>query len=164
MVLDAPAAGSVAKVINNPADRAEGSVPIIDRYIHAGVAKADDIGPSVTSQIGEETGMVFYAPAAGGVAKIIDHSLNGTEAAVAVIQCYIDAGIAETDNIRPAITREISKEARMLFDAPATGIVAKVIYDQPWAIFIIVLIAQRMVIEDGVGRHPTRDRWLHEIV
>src|SRR5438552_3809610 len=54
VLLDAPAAGVIAEVIDHQLRRLEGAVAIIERYPDPGIAKADDVGPPVAGQVGQE--------------------------------------------------------------------------------------------------------------
>ena len=66
-------------------------------------------------------------PAAGRRPEVSDRQLDGLgEGAVPVVSGDIHPGLAEPDHIRPAVTRQISKEPRMPIDPPAPGGEAKV--------------------------------------
>jgi hypothetical protein len=100
VALDAPAAGVVAEVVDHPLDRPEAAVAVAERDVDAGAPEADDVGPPVAGDVGEEAGVALDAPATGVVAEVVDHPLDPLGAAVAVAERHVDADAPEADDVR----------------------------------------------------------------
>src|SRR5690606_14967811 len=98
----------------------EAAPSVAERHPHAFVAEADDVRDADASQIGEEARMPVDAPAPGDVAEILEHGHGREpEAAVAVAERHVDAGIAEPDDVRAAVAVDVGEEAGMPVDAPS---------------------------------------------
>ena len=70
--------------------------------------------------------MLVDTPSARVVAEVGEHHLWGLEGPIAVVERDPDAGVAEADDVRPAVARQIGQEARMALDTPPAGGVAEV--------------------------------------
>src|SRR6266568_6145920 len=129
MLVDAPATRIEAEIVDHGHRReVEGPVAFADRDIDAGIAEADDVGAAVASHVGKKARMLVDAPATRIEAEIVDHGhRREVEGPVAFAERDIDAGIAETDDVDAASTSHVGKKPRMLVDAPAARIEAKVV-------------------------------------
>ena len=138
-----PAAGLEAEVGEHELRRLERAVAVAQRRPHAGVAEADDVGPAVAGDVGEEARVLVDAPAAGLEAEVGEHELRRLERAVAVAQRRPHAGVAEADDVGPAVAGDVGQEARMLVDPPAAGLEAEVGEHEPRRLERAVAVAQR---------------------
>ena len=84
MPVDLPAAGFEPEVVDDQAHRAERAIAVPERDVHAGIPKANDVGPAVTGHVGEEARVPVDPPAAGFEPEVVDDETNRAERAVAV--------------------------------------------------------------------------------
>ena len=70
--------------------------------------------------------MFLDPPAAGVIAEIGDHHLRGGEGSVRLRARHPDPGIAEADDVGPAVAGGVGHEARMFLDPPAAGVIAEI--------------------------------------
>ena len=77
VLVDPPAAGVVAEVVDDELDGARRCRRLGARDIDAGVAEADDVGAAVAGGVGQEPRVPVDAPAAGVVAEVVDGQLDG---------------------------------------------------------------------------------------
>ena len=70
MLVDPPAAGVEAEVVDDELDGAVGAVGLERGDVDAGVAEADDVGPAVAGGVGQEPRVFGRPPAAGVEAEV----------------------------------------------------------------------------------------------
>ena len=75
--------------------------------------------------------MFVDLPAAGVEAEVVEHG-DGLEleAAVAVAERDVDAGVAEADDVGAPVAGDVGEQAWVFVDAPAAGLVAEVVDDE----------------------------------
>ena len=117
VLVDAPALVE-AELRLHELRRLEGAVAVAERRPYAGVAEADDVRLAVAGDVGQEAGVLVDAPALVE-AELGLHELRRLERAVAVAQRRPYAGVAEADDVRPAVAGDVGQEARVLVHAPA---------------------------------------------
>ncbi len=146
VLVDAPAAGLVAEVVEDELGGREGAVAVAERDVDAGVAEADDVGAPVAGDVGQEAWVFVDLPAAGVEAEVVEHG-DGLEleAAVAVAECDVDAGVAEADDVGAAVAGDVGEQAWVLVGAPAAGLVAEVVEDELGGREGAVAVAERDV-------------------
>ena len=106
----------------------EATVTIIEGDPDAGIAKSDDVRPSVACEVGEEPRMPVYTPISGPKAEaVVDDALGCLEATVTIIEGDPDAGIAKSDDVRPSVACEIGEKSRMPVHTPFPSIEAEVV-------------------------------------
>src|SRR5439155_17236742 len=111
VLVDLPAAGFESEVGEDELHRLEGAVAVSEGDVDAGVAEADDVGAAVAREVCEEAGVLVDVPAARLFAEVGEDELGGAERAVAVAERYIDPGVAEADDVGPAVAPEVCEEA-----------------------------------------------------
>src|SRR5262245_3281828 len=102
--------------------------------VDAGVAEPDDVRPAVTRRVGQEPRMLVHAPAPRVVAEVGGQAPWRRELAVGALSRHVDAGVAEPDDVRPAVTRRVGQEPRMLVHAPAPRVVAEIVDQELWRV------------------------------
>jgi hypothetical protein len=65
-------------------------------------------------------------PGAGLSAKVGEHEPNGPKRAVAIAERNVDSRIAEADDVGATIAAQIGEKARVLVDAPSSGLLPEV--------------------------------------
>ncbi len=63
--------------------------------------------------------MTLDAPAPAGVTEVRDHQLDRAERTVRLRHRPVHTGVAEADDVSPAIPRRVRQEPRMTIDPPA---------------------------------------------
>src|SRR5690606_11371617 len=117
----------VTEIGQYEARRLERAVLARQRDVHAGIAEADDVRTLDAAQVSEHSRMSVHPPAAGFETEVGEHGLRlVTEAAVAIAQRHVHAGVAEADDVRPADAADVGEEARVPVHAPAAGFEAEV--------------------------------------
>ena len=97
---------------------------------HPGGTEAHHVVGTVAGDVGEEPGVLLHPPAARVVPEVGDCELRGLEGAVAVVDRYPDAVIAEPDDVGAGVVGEPGQEPRMLVDPPVAGVVSEVRHDE----------------------------------
>ena len=126
VLVDPPAAGFVRR--SRRATNCGGwnvPSPLLSATYDAGVAEADDVGPAVAGEVGEQARMLVDPPAAGLEAEVGEHELRRLERAVAVAERDLHAGVAEADDVGPAVAGDVGQEPRVLVDPPAAALTPK---------------------------------------
>src|ERR1700745_1523397 len=113
MPVDAPTAGLLTEVRNHRRRlERERAVAVAQRDVHAGIAEGHNVGTPGPAQIGEQAWMLIDAPS-GVEAEIGDHETRGLKSAVAIAERDVDARIAETHDVRAAVSGEVAAETGM---------------------------------------------------
>src|SRR6185437_7592179 len=89
--------------------------------VDAGVTEADDVSPAVASGVGQQPRVTLHAPAPGqsGVTEVRDQPMERAERTVILGKCRVWPGVAEADDVSPAVAGGVSEETRVLLDPPA---------------------------------------------
>ncbi len=105
-------AGVQAEVGEHEGRRLERAVAVAERRPDAGVAEADDVGPAVAGEVGEEARMAARRASPGRSRSRRATSLRA-ERAVAVVDSDPDAGVAEADDVGAPVAGDVGDEARV---------------------------------------------------
>src|SRR5207248_2030582 len=128
MPVDTPPSSNVAQIANRRLGYVvEGAVSSAERHIDSGIAKADYIRASDSTQVSEKPWMSIHPPTSGDIAEVLDHRLGRViECAVSSAERHIDPVIAEADYVRPAVASDVGKNAGVAVDAPATSLISEI--------------------------------------
>ena len=118
VLFDTPAPDIITEVPDDQLRCLAGAVAVVERDIDPSVSEADDVRTAITGQISKEARMPVNTPPPCVITEVPDDQLRCLEGAVAVVERDINPSVSEADNVRTAITGQISKEARMLFYTP----------------------------------------------
>ena len=119
MLVHAPAAGFEAEVGEHELRRLERPVAVAQRRPHAGVAEADDVGPAVAGDVGEEARVLLDPPTAGLEPEVRQHELWIGEESAALAERRPHSGVPEPDDVGAAVAGDVGQEARVPIDPPA---------------------------------------------
>src|SRR5262249_20620633 len=72
VLVDTPASGDVAEVVDDPLRRLEGAVAVVARDVDPGVTEADDVRAAVARHVDDEARVLVDTPASGDVAEVVD--------------------------------------------------------------------------------------------
>ena len=122
MKIDLPGLG---KAVDDLVDRPKRSTAIIQRHIHSIMTKSNNIGSSITCQVGDKPWMLLDAPACT-VAEVVDNSSYGPESSIAIVATGDHIGIPEGDDVWPSIARDISEEPEVSIEPPTSASVPEV--------------------------------------
>ena len=128
VLLHPPAACHVREVVHHAAQRVVAAVGLRPGDVHAGVAEADDVGPAVAGGVGQEPRVLLHPPAACLVPEVVHHAAQRIEGAVRLCPRHVHAGVAEADDVGPAVAGGVGQEPRVLLDPPAPCDVAEVVH------------------------------------
>src|SRR5579872_3820457 len=140
VLVDAPAV-VISQVRDHEPRRLERAVAIAQGHPHAGIAESDQIGLTVSGDIGHESGVLVDAPALV-ISQVRDDERHGLEGAIPVVPCRPDAGVAETDDVRAAVPGQVREKPGMPFDYPA-GVVVKSAQDHIGRLERAVAVVER---------------------
>ncbi len=77
---------------------------MLERRPHAGIAEADDVRFAVTGDVGQEARVLVHPPALLE-AELCQHELRIGEESAALAEGGPRSGVAEADDVGPAISR-----------------------------------------------------------
>lgn len=126
MLVDLPSLGD-SEVVDSEGDGAEGTGSVVQRNVRPGVTETNDVNSPITCQVRNETGVLIDAPATRAIGEVVDDGLDGCKSSVSVVATKEDMVLAESDDIRTAISCSVTEEAEVTIEAPTSSVVAEVV-------------------------------------
>ncbi len=80
---------------------------------------ADNVGPAVASNVGEEARVLLHPPTTGFEPEVRQHELRIGEESATIAEGRPHSGVAEADDVRAAFTGDVGEEARVPIDQPS---------------------------------------------
>jgi len=104
-------------------------IPVVLRHEGPSVSKSDDINSAGLPQIRHKAGVKVDAPAASAVTIVTDDEPSVLEGIVAIALGDEDTSVSKPNQVRSAVSGNISNEANMLIDTPPASIVGEIVED-----------------------------------
>src|SRR6266508_1514669 len=123
----APAAGLVGKVVEHCPRRIEPAVGAPERDEYMLVAERHDVGTAVAVDVPEQPRVLGHAPAARLIGKVVEHCPRRIEPAVGAPERDEYMLVAERHDVGTAVAVDVPEQPRMFLNAPAAGLIGKVV-------------------------------------
>ena len=117
-----------AEIVENELGGLECPVSAVVRDVDSCVAESDDVSSSVTGKVGDETRVLVDLPSLSGP-EVVDHQVDRTKSTASRVQRGVYSSTATPNNVDLSVAGQVSDEAGVLIDAPATRAVAEVVDD-----------------------------------
>ena len=99
VLVDAPATGAVAEVVDDCLDGRESSISGVAAKEDVVFAESYDIWTAISCGVTEEAKVALEAPTSSGVAEVVDGDVGGIEFRNAIVLGYKDSAITKSDNV-----------------------------------------------------------------
>jgi hypothetical protein len=107
---------------------------------NSAIAKADDVGPAISSKVRDKSGVTVDAPALVEP-ELAKNKPGGLEAAIAIAEAHPHPVVAEANDVGAAVCGQIHYKARVFVNAPP-GIEGKITGYKPSRLETAVAVAK----------------------
>lgn len=126
VLVNAPATGAVAEVVDDGLDGGKCTVVLVDAYEDMAFTESYDIGETIPCGVAEEAKVTIEAPTPSLVTEVLDRVVDGSEVRIAIVPGNEYSAIPKSDNVAPSDFSNIAQIAEVLLYAPATSIVGEI--------------------------------------
>ena len=113
-----PFSSTERKIVSQDFDRAKVAPPVVERHESRAFPKPDDISASISRQVNYESRVLRNHPPLLDP-EVVEGEFGWLESAVAVVDCDINTGVTESDDIATPVAREVGNESRVLVNLPS---------------------------------------------
>jgi len=113
-----PFSSTKRKIVSKDSDWAKVALPVVERHESRAFPKPDDVRTSISRQVDYEPRVLRSHPPLLDP-EVVEDELGWLECPIAVVECDVNTGVTEPDDIPALVAREVGNESKVLVSLPS---------------------------------------------